>query len=251
MSVVSMVKKDPEPVGVPRWNPELNHIMHRVAVARDGLPVYSDAFDVLVDILKERISNERQNVIAIIGSTGSGKSTVAVQLCLKMDPFFSFAKDYIYSIDDLVDKLDGKHGQSSPVSLFDEGSIILNSLNFSRKGDKDIVVLFDTMRSRGWTTVICTPELRNLNNRVREDHVNFLITCGGRSPVKGYSSRGFFKIHKKAKNSSFQNKPYWRPICYGIAQKMPPKVDREYQKYKKASQDRLINEIIEKQRNEK
>lgn len=243
--------KKPVPPGTPRYNPDLGRIMHKVGTAKDGLPIYSDALDVLVEVLASRIKDQRQNVIAVIGSTGSGKSTVAIQICFKLDPYFSFAKDYIYSAEDLVDKLDLPKGAASPVSLFDEGSIILNSLNFARRGDKDIVVLFDTMRSRGWTTVICTPELRNLNNRVRDDHVNYLIECGGKPPLPGFRRRGFFKIYRKAKLSSFQTKPFWKPICYGISQKLAPRIDKEYQQYKKASQDRLINELIENQRDRK
>lgn len=244
-----MATKTKTPPGVPRRNPDLGHVLHRVGTANDGLPIYVDALPVLAEILRDRIKNERQNVIGVIGSTGSGKSTVAINLCLLMDPFFSFQKDYIYSIEDLIKKLDKEHGESSPVSLFDEGSIILNSLNFSRRGDKDIVVLFDTMRSRGWTTVICTPELRNLNNRVRDDHLNFLITCGHR-PLEGYGSRGFFKLHKKIRGNQFSNKPYWKPICYGISEKLPKNVNTEYQKYKARSQDRLIEDIIRKQKAE-
>lgn len=238
-----------EPEGVRVMSATLHreaHLLRYSSIDSPPLPIYSDLMDVFAEILKSRVRSNYQNVIAVIGGTGSGKSSWALQECFKVDPRFTLAGNYIYSTSDLASKLAQPPGTVSPVNFFDEGSVILNSNRHSTKESTDIVVLFDTMRSRGMTTFICIPELRSLNNRIREDHLNYLVVCGEKAPDPGYYKRGFFKLFVRTRPSTFSNKIFWKPLAWGIYKPLKPKLDKEYQEYKRRAQERLLDDFYER-----
>lgn len=225
------------------------HLLRYSSVDSPPLPIYSDLMEVFAEILKDRVRRNYQNVIGVVGGTGSGKSSWALQECFKVDPHFTLEGNYIYSTADLAAKLSQPKGAVSPVNFLDEGSVILNSNRHSTKESTDIVVLFDTMRSRGMTTFICIPELRSLNNRIREDHLNYLVVCGEKAPDPKYYKRGFFKLFAKTRPSTFSNSVFWRPLAWGIYKPLKPKLDKEYQEFKRRAQDRLLNDFYERNAN--
>lgn len=189
--------------------------------------------------LRANIRAKHQNVVVVIGSTGSGKSTIAIHICLAIDPKWDLESNYIYDVDDLKRKL--KKPQSK-VSLFDEGSVILNSKNTMKSEDKEIMTLFDTMRSLGWTTVICVPKLASLNKGIRESHLNYVVVCPEKAPLRGYDARGFFHIHT-AEHYTWGGD--WYPmIATGTYPKLPKKLQLEYDRIKLEHQMRQINKFI-------
>lgn len=211
-----------------------------VALDNNGDPIYSDLLTPFAEMLKKRIRSKRQNIIAVVGGTGSGKSTLAIQLCRRIDYKWDLAENYIYSTEDLKRKL--SRPDSSPINLFDEGSVSLNSSNSMQKDDKMMVVLFDTMRSRGWTTVICIPSLDSLNKRIRTYHLDYLIMCPNSTPLRGYDKRGFAKIYEHVLRDWGQ--PWDKPIGTTLFDKLPPRIDKEYQAIKTEHQNLLIQRFI-------
>lgn len=211
-----------------------------VALDGNGRPIYADLLTPMAKVLRQRIKNKRQNVIAVVGGTGSGKSTLAIQLCRRIDPKWDLAENYIYSTDDLKRKL--SRPDSNPINLFDEGSVSLNSSNSMQKDDKMMVVLFDTMRSRGWTSIICIPSLESLNKRIRTYHMDFLIMCPNSTPLRGYDKRGFAMIYEHRLRDWGQ--PWDKHIGTTLFDKLPPRIDKEYQEIKTEHQDLLIQRFI-------
>lgn len=202
--------------------------------------IYADGLDALAAVLKQRIKDKRQNVIVVQGSTGSGKSTFAIQLARAMDPKWDLAKNYIYGVEDLKRKL--ADPKSSPISLFDEGSIALNSNNSMRDDDKKLVLLFDTMRSLGWTSIICIPSIKNLNKRVREYHVDYMCMCPSYPLVRGFETRGFAQIYIRMPRD-WQD-PYYRMIATLIYPPLKPSQQARYDEIKLAHQMDLIEDFI-------
>lgn len=150
------------------YNKDARRYMHMVGTYRNFrriVGVYSDAFDIFVNELATRIAHDQQNVIIIYGPTGSGKSSLALNLCValakKIGTGFDLDKDYIYTAQDLFDKL--QDPKANKINLFDEGSVTLSSMLATRKSDRDIVTLFNTMRSKHMTSIICNPTFEKVN----------------------------------------------------------------------------------------
>lgn len=204
--------------------------------------IYSDFDDYIVEHIKLRKKKGLQTVVVITGRTGSGKSTLALEIIKKLNPNWQIEGNYIYSVEDLKAKL--KKGRAAePISLFDEASVSLNSKNALAKADKEIVVLFDTMRSWEWITFMCLPAFGSLNKTIRDYHVDLLITCPAAPLMHGYNSRGFFETYRP-KMSTWASKPYWELIGAGVYGPLDYATDLEYQAIKLKHQQKLIDRFV-------
>ena len=207
--------------------------------------IYADALPAFARILKDRIKHNLQNVIVITGGTGSGKSTLAINLCIEvgraLGERWQLAPNYIYSTDDLRAKLRQPDSCSS-INLFDEGSVSLNSNNSQRSEDKMMVVLFDTMRSLGWTSVICIPHIDSLNKRIRYYHMDYHIRCPNSPLIRGYERRGFAQIYRHELRDF--GKPYDKLIATTTFKPLTPKISEEYATIKRQHQQELIEKFL-------
>lgn len=237
-------------------NTHNNRYMHLIARYRfqghiEG--IYSDAFDIFVDELARRIKRDQQNVIVVEGDTGSGKSAFALNLCValsrKLGKSFDLSKDYIYASSDLWAKLADE--DAGPISLLDEGSVTIASMNATRKDDKDIMTLFNTMRSRGWTTIICNPSIMRINQAVRTDHVDFKIRCNSpeKPLIKGYG-RGFFQCRRANRHEFKKGDPFWELIYTGVFGDYPASLRDEYIAIKNSHQEVLMDRMVRRARTE-
>lgn len=238
-----------------RWSNRKMHMMKVYYRNNQWVGIYSDAFDVFIDVLAKRIRNHQQNVIHVSGDTGSGKSSLTIQLCYelakKLRVPFDLQKDYIYSVDDLWNKLEDPN--ASPISLIDEAALVLNSKRSQSNDSVDIVNLFNTMRSRGWSTFLVSPSLDQINKDVRVTHVDFALYCSSEdnSFLPGYG-RGFFEISKKSK-PRFRKKTggdgiFWVLLATGVFEELPKKIDEIYQPIKANAQSVLLATMIERRK---
>lgn len=233
----------------PRWRRKKQHVVGWYRKHTMTILVGSDTMDLFAAELKENVRKKFQNIIVIEGGTGSGKSSAAIRLAKTMDPKWSITDNYIYSLDDLREKLrKADEGQKvSPISLFDEAVVSLNSRNANKTEDRDMVILFNTMRSRGWTTILCVPSIFDLNKAVRSTHVDYKLRCPDKAPIRGLPRRGFLEF-SRAKRSEYKrsNEPYWYLFAAGIYPPLEKEWDREYQKLKNEKQNQLLDEFINK-----
>lgn len=205
------------------------------------IPIYEDALPAFAGVLKGRIRQKYQNVVAITGRTGSGKSTLAIRLAYSINPAWCLDANYIYSTEDLKRKLAGRP-YSDPVSLFDECSVSLNSNNAMKSEDKTMVVLFDTMRSLGWTSLLCVPSMMSLNKRIREYHVDYMIMCPNKAPLPGYDPRGFAEIYQHVYRD--WGEPYYKLRAVTLTKPLTETQQREYDKIKLAHQEKILADFI-------
>lgn len=233
-----------------RWANKRQHVVAWYKKGHINMLVGTDTIDLFAKELKKRVKERYQNVIVVEGGTGSGKSSAAITLAKAMDPNWSITDNYIYDLDDLRQKLKrAEAGEKvSPISLFDEAVVTLNSRNASRNEDKSVLVLFNTMRSLGWTTILCIPSIFDLNKSLRTTHVDYKVRCPDRPPVRrrGMPKRGFLEFSKaKRKEFTRDAEPYWYLFAAGIYPPMKKEWDEEYQKLKRAKQSSIIQDFIQ------
>ena len=206
-----------------------------------GNVVYYDLLHPLAQVLKKRIKAGNQNTILIEGRTNSGKSTIGVQLCQLLDSKWSLQNDYVYSQGDLKRKL--KNPKASPVSLLDEGSVVLNSYNSLKSEDKAMTILMDAWRVKKKTMIICMPNRNDLNKRIKNNHLDILIKCPVTSPVPGEEPKGFFTIY----THKFRDwgDDWWKPVGTSKFNKLDKKTQKEYDIIKESHVDKLIDNYID------
>lgn len=206
-----------------------------------GKPIIKDGIPLLVRHLRKRLLSDQQNVIAIDGKTGTGKSNLAVHIATLLDPKWDIEKNYLYDDHDLKIRMrDVK--EPYPVFLMDEGSIILNSKNSLCKSDKDIIKIFDTMRIRHITTIVCCPNAQRLNKTFLADHVDFRLLCPKKSPIKGVDPKGFVHVHGHW-SATWTDSQSW-PFMYTTSfEKMSKSYKLRYDELKYKSMERITKEI--------
>ena len=217
-------------------NHSMNMDMHLVATYNDGTKgIYSDMLQKFAAVLKRRVKSDLQNVVVVTGRTGSGKSTLAIQLARAVaGPDWDLSANYIYGAQDFREKL--RNGDvCRSVSLFDEGVVSFNSLTGNARDDRDMVVLLDVLRSWGMTTIICIPSFYDLNKRIREHLIDYLVVCPERPLISGYKSRGFFEVYRP-QSMQWSDKTYWSNLGAGVFKPLDAKTDMEYQAIKLARQ---------------
>ena len=223
------------------YNPYFKKELTTTMIYGDKI-IYRDLLTPFAKLLRNRIKQQYQNTILVSGRTGSGKSTLAIQLCKAIDPKWDLESNYIYSSEDLKRKLRNR-GDSSPISLLDEGSVSLNSYNSQKTDDQRLTVLMDTCRSLGWTTVICIPNKDDLNKRIRNNHLDFMLRCPSQSVIPGYNPRGFYNLYTHEYRD--WGKDYWMNVGCSIYDKLDKDVQTDYNKIKLRHQMELIDKFTE------
>lgn len=220
---------------------ELNAIAVYYDSDGEAHAVYDEsALKRLAKMLNNRIKNHRQNVVLIEGGTGSGKSTVGIYLARLMDPKWSLEENYVYSSKDLKRSLRSK--TTDRITLFDEAAVSLNSLDYAKKDNKIMSGMFDTMRSRRWTSILIAPAIKEISGRVREIHGDYLLKCPAESPIPGYSATGFVKIYRH-KLRDFGD-PYYQLIATCIFPDMQPGIKAQYEAIKSRHQDDYLDKWL-------
>lgn len=209
--------------------------------------LYSDLTEKFARYLRKRIKDKRQNIVVISGPTGSGKSTLGIRLIRLMNPDINLEECYIYGYTDFAKVLADGPQQGGRILLFDEGSVILNSLSGQSAEGNGIIVLLDILRSWGMTIIICLPKFTDLNARARAHLVDFRIECPDKTLVPGYSARGMYELYAPNYNkwSKKSNSIFYDCIGAGLFPRMDKKLAEEYEATKLQHQLHIVNNYIE------
>lgn len=231
------------------WNPILGQKMHKVAEYRDRADgvtygIYSDMMHVILKLMRQRVRDRYQNVVGIDGEAGSGKSSLALELIWGLEPGWDLEPNYCYTTVHILDKF--SHWSSrSPITLIDEGTKAINSLNSRKADDNTFVQLLDTLRSFGGSTVICSPNFWAINKRVRNDHVNLLLAIPDKPLIKGFDRRGFYQVYVPQRGL-FAEEVFWKQVGAGIYADLTEEQKRIYEPVKLRNQRESLEEIRKK-----
>lgn len=199
--------------------------------------LYSDLLKLLAEDMKRNVDSHYDNVIAVVGAEGSGKSNLAWQICHAYDEYFDVKKQYVYSAEDFREKL--REGAALGSTFWmDEGSNIANNRDWQSVSSKDFIQILEMMRSRGWTLVFCIPSFERLDVYIREHRIRYLIECKpmqfGKDDYE--KARGYYELKKKAIKG-------FTTVGYGRFDPMPEDVKEVYEAIKLDAQQKKIEEV--------
>lgn len=154
--------------------------------------LYEDLLDRLVEEMHANIEKDLDNVVCIWGAEGSGKSVLAYQLAKKFDPDFDIETCYVYSFEDLLERINTIEADEGAIFWMDEATNISNNRDWMRSDNKAFITMLEMFRSRHWTLIMCIPDYNRLDIYLRENRVRFSLHAewlcweGARERERGY-----------------------------------------------------------------
>lgn len=122
-----------------------------------------------------KVRQDYDCVIAITGSEGVGKSSLAIRLGREIDDDFKMEKNILFSpieteVKDAVTKL-----PKYSVIILDEAIKVLYKLNWNTKLQKMLNTLYTLCRKENKVTILCIPRLTDLSEMFRNHRVKIWI----------------------------------------------------------------------------
>lgn len=113
-----------------------------------------------VRYLLARIKNNKNNLIAMTGKTGSGKSWTAISIAEDMSkkgkvPFG--AENIVFNLKSLMQLINSDTLVKGSVIVFDEPQVTISAREFQSLANRVFNYLITTFRHRNWTLFFCTP----------------------------------------------------------------------------------------------
>ena len=198
-----------------------------------------DLIGYLADDMERNISDNYDNFIVIDGPEGSGKSNLAYQLAMRFCPEFDIETNYLYSMDDLVNRIsDGS--DIGRTYWLDEITNIANKRQWANSENKFFIELLEMCRSRGWSIISCIPRFDRLDQYIREHRARYWLHCEPMAFDRfGRRDRGYFQLSKRDKLGNFHL------IGYGLYDPMPIDISKKYEQIKLNSQNIKIQSAVE------
>lgn len=132
-----------------------------------------------------RIKNNKNNLVAVVGRTGSGKSWSALSICemLAKESGIPFGIDnVVFTLKDLMHLVNHGNLKSGANIVFDEPQTEINAREFQTLANKVFGYLITTFRHRNLTLFFCTPFEDLLDKTCRKlFHATFLTVSINRN----------------------------------------------------------------------
>lgn len=168
-----------------------------------------------------RIRQNKNCLITIVGSTGSGKTWSAMSICEKISEInkVPFGVDnIIFSLKELMVLINSGDLKKGSCIIFDEPQVSISAREFQSQANKVFNYLLTTFRHRNFILFFCTPYEDLLDKTARKlFHAKFLTVSINRNTnltklkpfVVQYNSK-YQKFYEKYLRISFRKKGFYK-----------------------------------------
>jgi len=118
-----------------------------------------------------RIKKNQNNLIAVVGKTGSGKTWSAISICemmSKIDGVPFGIEHIVFSLKDLMDLINSGTLKRGSKVIFDEPQVSISAREFQSTANKIFNYLLSTFRHRNLSLFFCTPYESLLDKSTRK-----------------------------------------------------------------------------------
>lgn len=122
------------------------------------------------NLLIQRINNNQNVIMPLVGQTGSGKSTVAIAIGYITSQHFNvpFNEDNIAtSLTELLEIVVEKKPPKGSVIILEEAGVLINAKSFMKTSNKLIVNLTQTFRHLNYIFILTVPSMSFIDKSVR------------------------------------------------------------------------------------
>lgn len=206
--------------------------------------LYDRLADCLVSEMHCNVDLHYDNIVAVGGKEGKGKSHYCYYIAKLFDPTFTLEKGYIYDAYAFVDAITSGEDRGS-VFWMDEATNIANNRDWNKEENKMFVQILEMARARNWVLLMAIPLLDRLDIYLRDFRIRYWVTVEelGWDVNDRHVHRGYWYL-KKA-NDSNEGPPI--KVGWGKFPPMPPDVEKIYnEKYKLPAMANKFQEIKEK-----
>lgn len=169
------------PGGAAAWDDVLDLAWDQEAAPDGRSPL--ENLGVFCTRLRRRIKKKWQNVIVVDGPTGTGKSSLGIQLAQGVDPRWE-PSHTAYSAEDAMSQW--RLLEKGQVLLYDEAVLGLLSQGGGRRNDElvQLVQALSIIRAKGITTVVCLPSIWMLDSFAREGLADYWLSVYARGRAR-------------------------------------------------------------------
>lgn len=111
-------------------------------------------------LVRRTMKKNQNNLVGIIGKTGSGKTWSAISICeimSKLDGVPFGINNIVFDLKELMDLINSGELKKGSKIIFDEPQISISAKDFQSKANKVFNYLVTTFRHRNLTLFFCTP----------------------------------------------------------------------------------------------
>lgn len=206
--------------------------------------LYDRLADCLVSEMHCNVASHYDNIVAVGGKEGKGKSHYCYYIAKLYDPTFTLERGYIYDAYAFVDAITSGQDRGS-VFWMDEATNIANNRDWNKEENKMFVQILEMARARNWVLLMAIPLLDRLDIYLRDFRIRYWVTVEelGWDVNDRHVHRGYWYL-KKASDSN-DGKPI--KVGWGKFPPMPPDVEKDYnENYKLPAMANKFQEIKEK-----
>lgn len=142
-------------------------------------PLVGRCYTIYMDMIKR----DRDHFALIVGSEGSGKTTLAIQMCFWIDP--NFCVDNIcFTPEDYVRRL--RVVKPGSCLLIDEGGAIAFTRESMTQNNITMTKIYMLQRQKNVSVVVCCPSFWDIDTYLRRHRVNTLLRITKQGEYFGY-----------------------------------------------------------------
>jgi len=124
--------------------------------------------NVIVQRIRDKLLKQNKNVlIIIVGSTGSGKSYSAIKLAESINPDFNIKDHLVFGGKDFIKLLNSGTLKKGDCIVWDECGVFLGARNWSTEENKKAVEVLQTFRHLNLCVIFTCPDVRFIDVNVR------------------------------------------------------------------------------------